>query len=163
MSALKKTETGLYYGNVNSDIRNFLSRYFQKLPTFHYAIILCIDSTREPIDLMALVRHFKIEARLEAAGVVFTADQLHNAVCNGFFTGTFDQILLLDKDLTELKVPIQISLPPYLDGLLDSIPEVEAEMRAAGGVIAMTDGVDLSYATWDGVFAEFIEGVTHSG
>jgi hypothetical protein len=38
--------------------------------------------------------------------------------------------------------------------------KVEAEMRSVGGVLAMTDGVDLSYATWDASFAEFIEGVT---
>jgi hypothetical protein len=160
MSALRKTESGLYYGNVNSDIRKFLSQYYQHLPTFHYAIILSIDSTREPIDLIAMVHHFKIEARLETAGVVLTADQLHNAISHGFFTGAFDQILLLDKDPTEQTVPVQISLPPYLDGLLEAIPKVEAEMRSAGGVLAMTDGVDLSYATWDSTFAEFIESVS---
>jgi hypothetical protein len=157
-----KTETGLYYGNVNGDIRNFLSQYYQHLPTFRYAIVLSIDSTRIPTDLISMLRHFRVEARLEAAGVVITENQLYNAIRNGFFTGGFDQILLLDKDPTEQTVPVQISLSSFSEYLPDSIPKVEAQMRAAGGVLAMTDGGDLSYATWDAIFAEFIEGISAS-
>ncbi|MGA2061417.1 MAG: hypothetical protein ABSG67_13120 [Thermoguttaceae bacterium] len=157
MNIFKKTESGLYFGNVNSDLRKFVSQYYQHLPTFRYAIVLSIDSTRIPTDLISMLRHFRVEARLEAAGVVITENQLYNAIRNGFFTGGFDEILLLDKDPIDQTVPVQISLPPYLDGLIDSIPKVEAEMKATGGVLAMVDGVDLSYATWDAAFAEFIE------
>jgi hypothetical protein len=160
VSTLRKTESGLYYGNVDSEVGKFLSLHFHNLPPFHSAIVLSIDSTCKPINLMSMLRHFQLEARLETAGVVLTPNQLYNAVCHGFFTCTFDKILLLNKDPSELKFPIQISLHSYLEGLLDSIPKVEAEMRAAGGVLAMSDGIALSYATWDATFAEFIERVS---
>ncbi|MGD0382261.1 MAG: hypothetical protein ABSA77_01990 [Thermoguttaceae bacterium] len=156
MNFFKKTESGLYYGNVDGTVGKLLSRYFQQLPTFRSAIVISIDSSRAPADLVSILRQYKILAHVEAAGVVLTPDQLYNAACRGVFE-SFDEVLLLDKVRPEQEVSLKSSLSSDLGGLIKLIPAVEAEMKAAGCILALADGINLSYATWDGDFAKLIE------
>jgi hypothetical protein len=72
MNTSMKTESGLYYGNVEGEVGEVLSRHFQQLPAFVSAMVLEIDSTRAPADILSILVHYGIEARLESSAVLVT-------------------------------------------------------------------------------------------
>jgi len=150
-----KTESGMYYGNVSSKLGEVLSRHFQRLPAFRSAVVLSIDSTRTPSDILSILAQYGIEARLEAATAVLGPEQLYRAACAGVFVG-FDQVWLLERDGPKQEVPLR-------NYFLSDVLAVEACMRETGCVLALDDGFELSYATWDSAFAAFIEAQFQGG
>jgi hypothetical protein len=144
-----KTESGLYYGNVRNELGQFLTRQFRQLPTFSSAIVLSIDSTRTPSDVMSILVRYGIEARKEAAGVLLAPEKLYHAASAGVFAG-FDQVWLLERDRPKQDVPQR-------NYFLSDVLAVEACMKETGCVLALADGFDMSYATWDAVVAAFVE------
>jgi hypothetical protein len=150
-----KTESGLHYGNLPTELGEVLSRHFQQLPAFRSAMVLSIDSTRTPSDILSILARYGIEARLEAAIVLVAPEQLYRAVCAGVFAG-FDQVWLLESDRPKQELPLR-------NYFLSDVLAVEACMKETACVLALDDGFDLSYATWDGVFAAFLESQFQAG
>jgi hypothetical protein len=65
-------------------------------------------------------------------------------------------VWLLERDLPKEEVPLR-------NYYLSDIHAIEACMTEVGCVLALDDGINLSYATWDGVFAAFIDAQFQGG
>ncbi len=151
-----RTESGLYYGNVPSEMGEVLIRGFRQLPAFRFAMVRSIDSSRSPADIVSILSQYAIEAQLQRATVLLAPEQLYFAASRGVFAG-FDEIWLLDGEQPDQGARPQIGLASDLESLKLGIPKVEACMKDFGCVVALANGVALSYATWDAALAIFIE------
>ena len=151
-----KTESGLYYGTLQGEVGELLSRHFQQMPAFVSALVRSVDSAREPSDILAIMDWHKIESRLEAEAVLLAPEELYRAARVGVFTG-FDEVWLLERDWPKQGVPLSSRLGSGLEISQERLPTFEACMKEARCVLALADGIDLVYATLDGAVAAFLE------
>lgn len=151
-----KTSSGLFYGNVSAELGKLLSQHFERLPPFLSAVILSIDSTRIPPDVWSILRRYGISSRGVATAPVLTSDELRDAANTGVFAG-FDEVWLLDRKAHDRAVAQCVGLDSQLEGLEKCISQTEFSMTETGCVLALADGFNLSYATWDSSVAAFIE------
>lgn len=151
-----KTSSGLYYGNAPSGVARVLLDYFQQLPLFRCAMVLTIDSAREPSDIVSILSQYEIVANVEAATVLVGPEQLQLAAKRGVLAG-FDEVWLLGKDRPERDVSRRELVPFDPEGLQKALPRFEAAMKDTHCVLALSDGCHLSYATYDADFVAFIE------
>lgn len=152
-----RTESGLYYGAVPSVLDVILSRHFEHLPQFCSALVLSIDSSRAALDIALMLSRFGAEARIEAATAVLTPTQLQQAASRGAFAPSFTEVWLLSHDRPSQEVPLQKRMGSDMESVCQGIHEVESLMNQIGCVLAMADGFDLGYATWDTAFANFVD------
>lgn len=63
-----KTATGLYYGNIDSEVGTILQQKLKQFPNFASALVLSVDSTIAPVDILSIMSNYGIDARLEPGG-----------------------------------------------------------------------------------------------
>ncbi|MBN2295889.1 MAG: hypothetical protein JXM70_25890 [Pirellulales bacterium] len=156
-----KTESGLYYGTLQGEVGELLSQHFQQMPTFVSAMVLSIDSTRNPSDILAILEWHKIESRLEAEALLLTPEKLYRAARVGVFTG-FDEVWLLERDWPKQGVPLSSRLGEGFERSQERLPTFEACIKETRCILALADGCDLAYATLDGAVAAFLEGLANT-
>ena len=134
---VRKTESGLYYGNALGSVGQVLSVLCEHLPRFGAAVLRCLDSESALSRIVETMRARGIEVRLGVSGVVLAGGEVCRAAHEGLFTG-FDEVWFWQQEPVEGQFPSDIVLTSDAVNLADGLPaNLERAMQTLGSLLAL--------------------------